>query len=217
MPSSVPWGLHSKTCSFQSTNFSNCSLKASRFSSTVLSSTTQKGTERGVTFQENLLSVTENTAWPSAGGWYADIAVRLIAMEPTQSSNCFRAHKQALHSWCWNAADGSGKSSRWNAQQKTRAAYKATSLKLPCFSAGCQTSLFSTLISQLSSKALGQRSLFFFPPPLFFFFLNGRDTVSLSWCLSPCYDFCLRCVGHWSFLPRSVVLYKQTILCPRSK
>lgn len=64
----------------------------------------------------------------------------------------------------------------------------------PCFSAGCQTSLFSTLISQLSSKALGQRSLFFFS--FFKFFLNGRDIVSLSWCLSLCYDFCLRYVGR---------------------
>lgn len=45
---SVLRGLNSKTCSFQSTNFSNCSLKAIQFSSTVLSSTIQKGAERGV-------------------------------------------------------------------------------------------------------------------------------------------------------------------------
>lgn len=162
--------------------------------------------------------MTENTAWPSAGGWYADIAVRLIATEPTQSSNCFRAHKQVLHSWYWNAADGPGKSSRWNAQQKTRAAYNATSLNLPL--------LFSRLPNisfQHSDQSAKQQSSWTKKPVLFFLFLiffkwkryRLTELMSIT-VLRFLFEIC-RSLWDWSFLPCSVVLYKQTILCPCSK
>lgn len=112
-PQSLLWGLIQNFIPFQLTNLFNCSLKGILFSSTVLNSTAQKGKEEeGIKLEENLLSVTGSTAWPSAGGWYAEIAAGLTAMEAIQSSNCFRVHKQGLHSWHWNAADGWGESWR---------------------------------------------------------------------------------------------------------